>query len=255
MNAPAAASSSRETSGSQQQQQGSGQAAAGGRDDDKSQQLEVDDKELFDDAESVDDLDFGALLVEDGGAGAGGRAGGSGDAEGPPKHGSGQQAWQVGNMSVRTLDWLESLQALGLGSGSGGGQAAGEWAGAGTAGGAVASGEAGASGAAGAGETAVAIHDPKAFYANDLLRMDDAYTLPGEMPPSVPLAQQYSCIIGTDIMYEPMHAKLVAAVLAHRLAPGGAALLCCAVRQPRTFAAFTSECAARGLRYRRRQVS
>ncbi len=61
-------------------------------------------------------------------------------------------------------------------------------------------------------------------------------------------------IIGTDIMYEPSHATLVAAVLAHRLAPGGAALLCCAVRQARTFATFRTECARWGLRFHQRQV-
>ena len=55
-------------------------------------------------------------------------------------------------------------------------------------------------------------------------------------------------------MYEPLHAKLVAAVLAHRIAPGGAALLCCPVRQAATFATFEAECVKRGLRYRRCQV-
>lgn len=37
-------------------------------------------------------------------------------------------------------------------------------------------------------------------------------------------------VLGNECMYEPTHAKLVAAVLAQRLAPGGCALLCSAVR-------------------------
>lgn len=37
-------------------------------------------------------------------------------------------------------------------------------------------------------------------------------------------------IIGTDVIYEPLHAELVANVVARRLQPGGVCLLCCGVR-------------------------
>ncbi|KAJ9531754.1 hypothetical protein QJQ45_021902 [Haematococcus lacustris] len=95
-----------------------------------------------------------------------------------------------------------------------------------------------------------ALLDPSTFYAHDLLRMSDAVTLTGPLPPALHPDRRFPRIIGTDVMYEPSHARLVAAVLAHRLAPGGAALLVCAVRQARTFTAFSHECRVRGLRYR-----
>jgi hypothetical protein len=56
-------------------------------------------------------------------------------------------------------------------------------------------------------------------------------------------------------MYERVHADLVAAVLKHRLAPGGRALLHCAVRQCSVFDHFAQQCSARGLRYRRGQLA
>lgn len=185
--------------------------------------LLVDDGELFDDADSVDDLDFGELLsIQDNGDSAGlGQAAGAAGAVCT----QGCGAWEAGTMMVRTLDWLESLQRMGPSKGCEGKSSAPE------------------------------ALDAKTFYANDLLRMDAECTLSGEMPPGTDMDEQFEVIIGTDIMYEPVHARLVAAVLAHRLAAGGAALMVCAVRQARTFAAFAKECAGRGLRYRTCQVS
>ncbi|KAG2491726.1 hypothetical protein HYH03_009889 [Edaphochlamys debaryana] len=77
---------------------------------------------------------------------------------------------------------------------------------------------------------------------------------PGPLPPRVPLEERFPVIIGSEVMYELAHAELVAAVLAHRLAPGGCAVLSCAVRELKVFAHFAVECRRRGLRYRRRQV-
>ncbi len=56
-------------------------------------------------------------------------------------------------------------------------------------------------------------------------------------------------------MYEVAHAELVAAVIAHHLAPHGKALLCCAVRQAAVFAAFARYCSLRGLRCRSRAIA
>lgn len=71
---------------------------------------------------------------------------------------------------------------------------------------------------------------------------------------SVPLHERFEAIIGTDVMYEPPHAALVAAVIAHRLPPGGACLLSCGVRECAIFDAFAAQCVARRLRYRHVQV-
>jgi hypothetical protein len=43
--------------------------------------------------------------------------------------------------------------------------------------------------------------------------------------PTVPASKRFRSIIASEVMYEPAHAVLVAAVLAHRLAPGGRALV------------------------------
>ncbi|KAG2447109.1 hypothetical protein HYH02_007857 [Chlamydomonas schloesseri] len=75
-----------------------------------------------------------------------------------------------------------------------------------------------------------------------------------DMPPRVALEERFPLIIGSEVMYERAHAELVAAVVAHRLAPGGGALLHCAVRELKVFAHFAAECRRRGLRYRRRVV-
>ena len=68
-------------------------------------------------------------------------------------------------------------------------------------------------------------------------------------------ATTYPVILGNEVMYEPLHARLVAAALAHRLQPGGKALLCCAVRLQAVFDAFAAACQLRRLRCRRLQVS
>lgn len=130
-------------------------------------------------------------------------------------------AWDAGNISVRLLDWAESLKALDM-LGAGGGA-------------------------------------PAAALRQSPLPPLERQSLPGrpsldDVAPGLPLDQQFDVIIGSEVMYERFHADLVAAVLKHRLAPHGRALLHCAVRQCSVFAHFAEQCAARGLRYRRRQL-
>jgi len=69
-------------------------------------------------------------------------------------------------------------------------------------------------------------------------------------PPAVRSGVTFDLIIGTDVVYESPHDVLVPAVLRRHLRPGGAALLCCAVRQAALFSSLAAACAARGLRYR-----
>lgn len=76
-------------------------------------------------------------------------------------------------------------------------------------------------------------------------------------PPAAPILQLPTVNqpdVLPQVMYEPLHAELVAAVIKHRLAPAGRALLACAVRQLAVFQHFAAQCGARGLRYRRRQL-
>jgi hypothetical protein len=68
--------------------------------------------------------------------------------------------------------------------------------------------------------------------------------------PHVPLSQRFPVILGNEVMYEPAHARLVAAAIRHRLAPHGRALLCCAVRDQAVFDAFRDTCLRWVLRYR-----
>lgn len=82
----------------------------------------------------------------------------------------------------------------------------------------------------------------------------NAGSTPGTHIPSVPLDDTFDVVLGNEVMYEPLHAELVAAVVAHKLAPGGACLVCCAVRDLATFKRFRSECVRRGLRCRQRQL-
>ncbi|MEW5315328.1 MAG: hypothetical protein WDW38_006768 [Sanguina aurantia] len=74
------------------------------------------------------------------------------------------------------------------------------------------------------------------------------------LPPSLPPSDRFPVILGTDILYEMPHAAMVAAVLAHRLEAGGKAVLGCAVRQHAIIARFQKECMLRGLRFRQRRV-
>lgn len=52
----------------------------------------------------------------------------------------------------------------------------------------------------------------------------------GDGAPKVAMDDTFDVILGTDVLYEPDMASLVAAVLTHRLRPGGEAHICCAVR-------------------------
>jgi len=71
----------------------------------------------------------------------------------------------------------------------------------------------------------------------------------GEVPCVAPV-DTFLVVLGNEVMYEVVHAQLVAAVLAHKLALGGRALLCCAVREQKVFDAFAAATHKRGLRYR-----
>ncbi|WIA13232.1 hypothetical protein OEZ85_006822 [Tetradesmus obliquus] len=62
--------------------------------------------------------------------------------------------------------------------------------------------------------------------------------------------QQFPVILANEVMYETAHAQLVAAAIRHRLAHGGRALLCCAVRDQAVFDMFRDSCRRWGLRYR-----
>ena len=51
------------------------------------------------------------------------------------------------------------------------------------------------------------------------------------LAPGLPGNERFHVLLGTDILYEWPMVEMVACVLKHRLAPGGRALLCCAVRE------------------------
>jgi len=126
------------------------------------------DAELFDDADEVgEELDLGSLILGDGGEGKGKERGcngkGGGVEEGAAlqsSSSSSNRSWEIGNMRVRLMDWLESLQLQ---------QQQGE--------GPVKGHERPRNGGQ---EHSSGPIDPKQFYANDLLRMEDNSTLQGK---------------------------------------------------------------------------
>ncbi|EFJ42582.1 hypothetical protein VOLCADRAFT_97402 [Volvox carteri f. nagariensis] len=184
------------------------------------------DAELFDEAEEVEDFDD---MMSDMMAVDGARSGsGSGDGDEKNLRPQGlalETAWEVGNTSVRLLDWAESRSLLDSGvvleelgpQSAGVAVAEARTAEEGSAGGTAAGGEA-------------------------------------DMPPAIPVWERFPVVIGSEVMYERVHAELVAAVLKHRLAPGGCAVLQCAVRELKVFEHFARECRRRALRYRHRHV-
>lgn len=66
--------------------------------------------------------------------------------------------------------------------------------------------------------------------------------------PGIPASKQYDVILGTDILYEWAMAESVAAAVAHRLRPGGRALICNAVRDQKMFDALIANMRLQGLR-------
>jgi hypothetical protein len=193
----------------------------------------VTDEELFDDAESVEEFDFSGMAAVNGGGGSGSGAGG--EAADALKAATANEAWEAGNMEVRFLDWQSSLEAL---------DGPGATAAAGLVGGvtnrledalAITASAADDAGSSPAAAAAVSTAAAAAITAG---------------PPAVPESEVFPTILANETMYEPEHAVLVAAVLAHRLAPAGRALLCSAVRFTEVFATFARACAARGLRHR-----
>lgn len=175
------------------------------------------DAELFDDAESVEDFDLTTLLSPRSSSLQQQMRGRqeAGAASGSSSAADGTStSWEVDNMAVRLLDWQESHDAMERGGSS-----------------AAAAAEAGRD-PSGTGTTGAGV----------------------DAPPGVSLDTKFPVILGNEVMYEPAHARLVAACLHHRLAPGGRALLCCAVRDQGVFDTFRDSCTARGLRYRAVQV-
>jgi hypothetical protein len=76
-----------------------------------------------------------------------------------------------------------------------------------------------------------------------------------DMPPCLPPDLRFEVVLGCEVMYELLHARWVAAALAARLALGGKALVCGAVRDRNVFAAFEGYLSMRGLCYVRRSIS
>ncbi|KAK2078363.1 hypothetical protein QBZ16_003203 [Prototheca wickerhamii] len=74
---------------------------------------------------------------------------------------------------------------------------------------------------------------------------------PSRPPAHLDDGTPYDVILGADILYEAWMAEAVAAVIARRLAPGGLALVSCAVREAAIFDTFERELAQRGLEARR----
>ncbi|GAB4823863.1 hypothetical protein N2152v2_010909 [Parachlorella kessleri] len=68
------------------------------------------------------------------------------------------------------------------------------------------------------------------------------------LAPGLPEDDCFPVVLGTDILYEWPMVEMVACVLKHRLAPGGRALLCCAVREQAMFDAFAARLQELGLR-------
>ena len=66
--------------------------------------------------------------------------------------------------------------------------------------------------------------------------------------PGIPVSEQFDVVLGTDILYEWEMAESVAAAVAHRLRPGGRALICNAVRDQAMFDRLIENMRKQGLR-------
>ncbi|GIL54339.1 hypothetical protein Vafri_9920 [Volvox africanus] len=208
------------------------------------------DCELFDEAEEVEDFDdmMADMMAVDGcgrkqtahrsRAAAAAAADPAGTSPGMTQHHPQQQplpggvddesAWEVGNTAVRVLDWAESRLLLDSG---------------------VALEQLAAPPAADAADAGGDVKNSVAAGPGGIAGGCEA-----DMPPGVPVWERFPVIIGSEVMYEKVHAELVAAVVKHRLAPGGCAVLQCAVRELKVFEHFVRECRRRALRYRSRQL-
>jgi predicted nicotinamide N-methyase len=148
-----------------------------------------------------------------GGEAAGGGAGpASQDTTSMLQAAKAERAWQAANMEVRLLEWADDLAAHDGGGGSG--------------------------------------EQQQQVEEQQQQQQEQAESDSGALPPRVDANERFPLLLGNETMYEPEHATLVAAVIARRLARGGVALLCSAVRFREVFAAFEAACAARGLRHR-----
>ena len=66
--------------------------------------------------------------------------------------------------------------------------------------------------------------------------------------PGIPVSKQFDVVLGTDILYEWPMAESVAAAVAHRLRPGGRAMICNAIRDQAMFDAMIANMRGQGLR-------
>jgi hypothetical protein len=181
-----------------------------------------DDAELFDDAESVESgFDLGDLVsgLPAGGEGVvPGSSSDSGVAAAALQHASQQTAWKADNMAVRALDWQESEAAL-------------------------------------VQQQQQQQQEQADAQQQQQQQQQNGHDSDSHAAPGVPLQQRFPVVLGNEVMYEKAHARLVAAAIKHRLALGGRALLCCAVRDRAVFDAFAAACARWGLRYRAAKVA
>jgi hypothetical protein len=145
----------------------------------------IDDEEPLGGAESVEESDLAGLL---GASGTGGTARSGSSTDGSSSDAAG--SWAADNMSVVYMDWRESIELL---------EAAARRPGGGGGGGGSRRSSCDRALEGGLGNSAGA--------------------------PTAPLRTRYGSIIASEVMYEPAHAVLVAGVIAHRLAPGGRALV------------------------------
>lgn len=186
-----------------------------------------DDADLFDDAESVDELELSTMLGRGSTAAAAAASGGSPSEANPASVAAviaaQMTAWDAENMAVRLLNWQESADAL----------------------------------AAVGSNLSTSVPPPQVAATAAGAEQQSSSSSSGPTPdraPGIPLGQQYPVILANEVMYELAHAKLVAAAIKHRLAPGGRALLCCAVRDKKVFHTFRDSCRCWDLRYRALRV-
>ncbi|GAX79085.1 hypothetical protein CEUSTIGMA_g6525.t1 [Chlamydomonas eustigma] len=207
---------------------------------------QVTDEELFEEAEEVEDETdiIGALMGLDGSKAAASSPGTITLPEPMPRSLTGEgnegpsMKWDLGNMRVRMLDWEESLRLLE------GSSAYPQLEG-------MVRSQAETSTC---DEPPVLIEGGCADTNKAEIQARHAALPSTVLPPKVPSDETFPVVIGNEVMYEVRHARLVAAVVAHRLMPGGACLVCGAVRDLKVFETFRMEMKRRGLRVRERNV-
>eukprot|EP00887_Chlorella_sp_A99_P004659 scaffold4.g4659.t1 len=122
---------------------------------------------------------------------------------------SSERPWEAGAMAVRFLDWTDSLEQV--------------------------------------GEAAPRLG--RAIAAASHTSLDSLDRASNESrAPRVDPGERFDLLLGTDVLYEWPMVDTLAAAVAHRMAPRGRTLLCCAVREGDMFRAFRAATAQLGLR-------